>query len=172
MHPCGGVTTLEVGLLLHSFEAGKTYVASAFILLQVNLVDNIFTHPDEFLHARGSAYILEYSIPFQVIEGQHRCGTNPVVTCKFFLSGVQAFEINDLDVTLDVDWQGMKMLVEEFLDCGLIEYCLLHAMTKWTFVHFEKEKNTLFPLFARDFELLGEITEGLFEKVLVRIARV
>jgi hypothetical protein len=44
-------------------------------------------------------------------------------------------------------------------------------MAKRTFVHFEKKENALFSFLARDFELFGEIAQGLFEEELVRVPR-
>jgi hypothetical protein len=44
-------------------------------------------------------------------------------------------------------------------------------MAKRTFVHLEKNKNALFACCAGNFEFFGQVTQGLFEKVLVGISR-
>lgn len=65
----------------------------------------------------------------------------------------------------------MKILAEIFLDFRLIENGLFHAMAERAFIHLEKKKNTLFASCTGNFELFGQVAQGLFEKELVWIPR-
>jgi hypothetical protein len=99
------INALERFILLHFFVARKADFAPRVVFLQVNLVDDVFAHPDELLHARRCAHVFKDAFALEVVEREQRGRTHAVLPGELLLRGVAALEIDDIDIALDVDAQ-------------------------------------------------------------------